>query len=124
MPASYTDMIFPAIGEELGAVGTFCVTALYLILVGRMFRTAMLARGAFEALMAAGLATALGLQAFIILGGSTRLIPLTGIPAPFLTYGGSAAVANFIALALLLGVSARAAGRRHQVEALRGAADR
>ena len=124
MPASYTDMIFPAIGEELGAVGTFCVTALYLILVGRMFRTAMLARGAFEALMAAGLATALGLQAFVILGGSTRLIPLTGIPAPFLTYGGSAAVANFIALALLLGVSARTAGRRHQVEALRGAADR
>jgi len=120
LPASYTDMIFPAIGEELGAVGTFCVVALYLVLVGRMFRTAVLAGGTFETLMAAGLATALGLQAFIILGGSTRLIPLTGIPAPFLTYGGSAAVSNFIALALLLGVSAR----RRDVEVLRGAADR
>ncbi|HLJ59328.1 MAG TPA: FtsW/RodA/SpoVE family cell cycle protein [bacterium] len=124
MPASYTDMIFPAVGEELGAVGTFCVVALYLVLVGRMFRTAVLAGGTFEALMAVGLATALGLQTFIILAGSTRLIPLTGIPAPFLTYGGSAAVSNFIALALLLGVSARAVERRRDVEALRGAADR
>jgi cell division protein FtsW (lipid II flippase) len=124
MPASYTDMIFPAIGEELGAVGTFSVVALYLILVGRMFRAAVRAGGAFEALVAAGVATALSLQSFIILGGSTRLIPLTGIPAPFLTYGGSAAVANFAALAVLLGVSARASGRRRQVEVLRGAADR
>ncbi len=107
MPAAYTDMIFPAIGEELGAAGTFCVVALYLLLIGRMFRIAARAPGAFESLIAAGLATALGLQAFIILGGSTRLIPLTGIPAPFLTYGGSAAVSNFVALGLLLGVSRR-----------------
>ena len=110
MPAAYTDMIFPAIGEELGAAGTFCVVALYLLLIGRMFRIAARAPGVFESLIAAGLATALGLQAFIILGGSTRLIPLTGIPAPFLTYGGSAAVSNFVALGLLLGVSRRPLG--------------
>jgi cell division protein FtsW len=125
MPASYTDMIFPAIGEELGAVGTCCVVALYLVLVGRMFRAAIRARSAFEALIGSGLATALAFQAFIILGGSTRLVPLTGIPAPFLAYGGSAAVSNFVALALLLWVSTRAAGRHaFEAEAHRGAADR
>jgi cell division protein FtsW len=107
MPAAYTDMIFPAIGEELGAAGTFSVVALYLILIGRMYRIAARAAGVFESLVAAGLTTALGLQAFIILAGSTRLIPLTGIPAPFLTYGGSAAISNFLALGLLLGVSAK-----------------
>lgn len=110
MPAAYTDMIFPAIGEELGAAGTFSVVALYLVLIGRTFRIAARAPGVFESLLAAGLATALGLQAFIILAGSTRLIPLTGIPAPFLTYGGSAAVSNFVALGLLLGVSGRVRG--------------
>jgi cell division protein FtsW len=111
MPAAHTDMIFPAIGEELGAAGTFCVVALYLLLLGRMFRVALRADGDLDMLVATGLAAALSLQTFIILAGSTRLIPLTGIPAPFLTYGGSAAVANFLTLALLLGISDRT-GRR------------
>ena len=111
MPAAHTDMIFPAIGEELGAAGTLCVVALYLLLLGRIFRTAVRAAGNLDMLVAAGVASALGLQTFIILAGSTRLIPLTGLPAPFLTYGGSAAVANFVALALLLGVSNRTAAR-------------
>lgn len=111
MPAAHTDMIFPAIGEELGAAGTFCVVALYLMLLGRLFRVAIRADGDLDILVAAGVAATLGLQAFIILAGSTRLIPLTGIPAPFLTYGGSATVSNFLALALLLGVSDRT-GRR------------
>jgi cell division protein FtsW (lipid II flippase) len=108
MPVAYTDMIFPALGEELGAAGAFCVVALYLLLVGRTFRAAARAGSPLEALVAAGLAVALGLQAFIILAGSTRLIPLTGIPAPFLTYGGSAALANFAALGILLAISGRA----------------
>jgi len=107
VPAAHTDMIFPTIGEELGAVGTFCTVALYLLFVGRMFRVATRSRGTLEVLVAAGLAASLGLQAFIILGGSTRLIPLTGIPAPFLTYGGSAAMTNFAALGLLLAISSR-----------------
>lgn len=111
MPAAHTDMIFPAIGEELGAAGTFCVVALYLMLLGRLFRVAIRADGDLGILIATGVAATLGLQAFIILAGSTRLIPLTGIPAPFLTYGGSAVVSNFLALALLLGISDRT-GRR------------
>lgn len=107
MPASYTDMIFPAIGEELGAVGTFMVVALYLLFLGRAFRAAVQAGGSIDRLVGAGLGAALGIQTFVILAGSTRLIPLTGIPAPFLTYGGSAAVSNFIAVALLLAISDR-----------------
>jgi cell division protein FtsW (lipid II flippase) len=109
MPASYTDMIFPAIGEELGAVGTFMVVALYLLFLGRAFRGAVQAEGSLDRLVGAGLASAVGIQTFVILAGSTRLIPLTGIPAPFLTYGGSAAVSNFIAVALLLAISDRGA---------------
>ncbi|HKX19157.1 MAG TPA: FtsW/RodA/SpoVE family cell cycle protein [bacterium] len=109
LPASYTDMIFPAIGEELGAVGTFMVVALYLLLLGRVFRAAALADGALDRLVGAGLGAAIGIQTLVILAGSTRLIPLTGIPAPFLTYGGSAAVSNFIAVALLLAISDRGA---------------
>jgi cell division protein FtsW (lipid II flippase) len=109
MPASYTDMIFPAIGEELGVIGTFMVVALYLLFLGRAFRAAVQADGPIDRLVGAGLAAALGIQTFVILGGSTRLIPLTGIPAPFLTYGGSAAVSNFVAVALLLAVSDRGA---------------
>jgi len=115
MPASYTDMIFPAIGEELGAIGTFMVVALYLLFLGRAFRAAVQADGSLDRLVGAGLGAAIGIQTFVILGGSTRLIPLTGIPAPFLTYGGSAAVSNFIAVALLLAISdrgARAAAER------------
>jgi cell division protein FtsW (lipid II flippase) len=115
MPASYTDMIFPAIGEELGAVGTFMIVALYLFFLGRAFRAAMRAEGPIDGLVGAGLAAALGIQTFVILGGSIRLIPLTGIPAPFLTYGGSAAVSNCIAVALLLAISDR--GERAAAEA-------
>ncbi len=110
MPASYTDMIFPAIAEELGLAGAAGVLTLFLLFVGRVFRTAAQADGPLEMLVAGGLAAAFGLQTFIILAGSTRLVPLTGIPAPFLTYGGSAAVSNFAALALLLAISARNAG--------------
>lgn len=107
VPAAYTDMIFPAIGEELGLTGTACVIILYLLLLGRVFRTALRAEDPLDTLIAGGLAAAFGLQTFIILAGSTRLIPLTGIPAPFLTYGGTASVANFAALALLLSISMR-----------------
>ena len=118
LPASYTDMIFPAIGEELGAVGTFMVVALYLLLLGRIFRAAVRADGPLDRLVGAGLGAAIGIQTFVILAGSTRLIPLTGIPAPFLTYGGSAAVSNFIAVALLLAISDR--GARAAAEARDG----
>ena len=124
VPAAHTDMIFPAIGEELGVVGTFSVVALYLLLLGRMFRTAVRAGGLYTQLLATGLAGAFGLQTFIILGGSTRLIPLTGVPAPFLSYGGSAAVSNFAALALLVGISDRSPSAPDAEEERHGAPGR
>src|SRR5262249_46804408 len=111
IPEVHTDMIAPAIGEELGYAGVTCVIGLYLLMLARSFRIAVHARDRPAALVATGLSAGLALQAFIIVGGSTRFIPLTGIPAPFLSYGGSAAVSDFIAVALLLGISAHHAVR-------------
>ena len=80
---------------------------LYLLFAFRGFRISMLAQDGFSKLLAAGLTAALSVQAFIIIGGVTRLIPLTGITLPFVSYGGSSIVANFVVLALLLMVSDR-----------------
>ena len=123
IPAAHTDMILAVIGEELGHAGVSCVIVLYLLLLGRMFRTAIRASETLPRLVATGLAGGLTLQAAIILAGSTRFTPLTGIPAPFLSYGGSAALSNFAALALLLGISARqstrwSAGTEHDAHRL------
>jgi cell division protein FtsW (lipid II flippase) len=105
IPAVHTDLIFAAIGEELGYAGALAVILLYMILVVRGFRVALRARRAFSQLVAAGVSLVLGVQALLILGGSVRLIPLTGIPMPFVSYGGSAMVSNFVLLGLLMGVS-------------------
>jgi cell division protein FtsI/penicillin-binding protein 2/cell division protein FtsW (lipid II flippase) len=111
IPEVHTDMIAPAIGEELGYAGISCVIVLYLLLLARTFRIAVRAGDPLAALVATGVSAGLALQALILLGGSTRLTPLTGIPAPFLSYGGSAAVSDFIAVALLLGISAHHGAR-------------
>jgi cell division protein FtsW (lipid II flippase) len=105
IPNSATDFIFSAIGEELGLVGTVAVVIGFMLLVGSAFRIAVDATRTFPKLFAAGLATILALQTFLILGGVTRMIPLTGITLPFVSYGGSSLVANFVILALLLRVS-------------------
>ena len=105
IPAATTDMIFAAIGEELGLLGTVAVLAAFLTFVGTGLRIAARARSEFEQLLAVGLTTILGLQAFLIIGGVTRLLPLTGITLPFVSYGGSSLVANYILLALLLRIS-------------------
>lgn len=116
IPNAPTDFVFAAIGEELGLLGTTAVLALYVLLVGVGFRIALAAEQPFLKLLAAGLTTILGVQTFIIIGGVTRLIPLTGITLPFVSYGGSSLLANFVILALLLRVSDEVA-RRAEVPA-------
>ncbi len=111
IPNAPTDFVFAAIGEELGLLGTTAVLVLYVLLVGVGFRISLAAEQPFLKLLAAGLTTILGVQTFIILGGVTRLIPLTGITLPFVSYGGSSLLANFVILALLLRVSDEVARR-------------
>jgi peptidoglycan glycosyltransferase len=105
IPAVKTDFIFAAIGEELGLLGTTAVLVAFMLIVGSGLRIAMRAHRPFEKLLAAGLTTIIGLQTFIILGGVTRLVPLTGITLPFVSYGGSSLLANYVLLALLLRMS-------------------
>ncbi len=105
IPVNRSDFIFAAIGEELGLIGTVAVIGAFLLLVGSAFRIALQSARPFSQLFAAGLAVILGVQTFVIVGGVTRVIPLTGVTLPFVSYGGSSLVANFIILALLLRIS-------------------
>jgi peptidoglycan glycosyltransferase len=116
IPAVSTDFIFAAIGEELGLLGTTAVVIAFLLMVGTGIRIALRAEPPFEKLLAAGLTTILAVQSFVIIGGVTRLVPLTGITLPFVSYGGSSLLANYILLALLLRISHDQAGRE-QAEA-------
>jgi cell division protein FtsW (lipid II flippase) len=111
IPAASTDFVFAAIGEELGLLGTVGVLLGFLLLVGAGFRIAVRADRPFPKLFAAGLTCILGFQTFLIIGGVTRVIPLTGITLPFISYGGSSLVANFIVIALLLRISDETAAR-------------
>jgi len=114
IPAVATDYTFAAIGEELGVLGTTAVLMAFLLMVGAGLRVAARAEPPFEKLLAAGLTLILGLQTFIIIGGVTRLIPLTGITLPFISYGGSSLLANYVLLALLLRISDDQAAREEQ----------
>jgi len=105
IPAVQTDFIFAAIGEELGLVGTVLVLTAFLLIVAIGLRVAIRADNPFDKLMAAGAAAIFGLQSFIIVSGVIRLLPLTGITLPFVSYGGSSLLTNYILLALLLRVS-------------------
>jgi cell division protein FtsW (lipid II flippase) len=105
IPNASTDYIFAAIGEELGFVGTLGIITAYMLLIGSMFRIAIDAVRPFSKLFAAGIATIVGLQTFLIIGGVLRVIPLTGITLPFMSYGGSSLVANFALIAVLLRLS-------------------
>lgn len=112
IPALPTDFIFSAIAEELGLVGATGLILLYLLFVYRGFKIAISADDGFSKLLAVGIASGFALQTFVILGGVMKLIPLTGITLPFVSYGGSSIVANFAALALLLLISNRTNSER------------
>jgi peptidoglycan glycosyltransferase len=105
MPAAETDLIFAVIGEELGLLGAVAILVAFLLLVGSGLRIAVRATRPFEQLLAAGLTTVLGVQAFIIIGGVTRLVPLTGVTLPFVSYGGSSLLGSYVLLALLMRIS-------------------
>lgn len=105
IPAAHTDFVFSAIGEELGLLGTSAVVLGFMLLVARGLRVAFNARDDFGQLLAAGLTVILGVQTIIILAGVTRLLPLTGITLPFMSYGGSSLLANFALIALLIRIS-------------------
>lgn len=105
VPAVHTDLIIAAIGEELGLLGSFAVLILYMLLIYRGFRIAVAAANSFNQLLATGLTSVLALQTLVILGGSVRLLPLTGITLPLVSYGGSSLLANFVIVGLLLRIS-------------------
>lgn len=109
VPDLQTDFIFTALSNELGALGAVGIILCYLVFTWRGFHIAVRATDGFSKLLAAGLSAAFGLQTFIIIGGVTRLIPLTGITLPFVSYGGSSLLANLMLLALLLMISHRTA---------------
>jgi cell division protein FtsW (lipid II flippase) len=117
LPAAQTDSIYSLIVDELGLFGASAVCLTYLLIAARGFKTAIIADDGFSKLLATGLTAVFAIQAFVIIGGVTRVIPLTGVTLPFISYGGSSIVANFVLLALLLLISDRA---RRQ---LAGAAD-
>jgi cell division protein FtsW (lipid II flippase) len=111
LPAPHTDFIYAVIVDELGLFGGGAVVLIYALIAERGFKTAILAEDGFSKLLATGLTAIFALQAFVIIGGVTRVIPLTGVTLPFISYGGSSIVANFILLALLLMISDKARRR-------------
>ena len=108
IPHLNTDFIYSALAQELGLIGAAALLCLYMVFVARGMRVALVAQDGFSKLLAAGLTFGFALQTFIIVGGVLRVVPLTGITLPFVSYGGSSILANFVMLALLLLVSNRA----------------
>jgi cell division protein FtsW (lipid II flippase) len=105
LPAAHTDLIYALIVNEVGLFGAVGLLVAYLLFIARGMKTAMVATDGFSKLLASGLTAVFAIQVFVIVGGVTRVIPLTGVTLPFVSYGGSSVLANFVLLALLLMVS-------------------
>ncbi len=117
IPAVETDFIFAIIGEELGLAGSTAILVAFLLMIGSGLRVAITAERPFEKLLATGLTMLLGFQAFIIIAGVIRVLPLTGVTLPFVSYGGSSLLANWVLVALLLRISDDSAQRRLEAAA-------
>ncbi len=105
IPEVQSDYIFAAFGTEMGLLGTTAIVFAFVLLVGAGLRTAQTARSEFAQMVAAGLTVIIGFQALFIMAGIVRLLPLTGITLPFMAYGGSSLVANYVLIALLMRIS-------------------
>ncbi len=105
MPAVHTDFIFSALGEELGLAGSAAVVLGYVFFLAKGFQISLSANNDFSKLLAAGLTTVIGVQVFVIIGGIIKLIPMTGVTLPFISYGGSSMISNFIIVGLLMAIS-------------------
>jgi peptidoglycan glycosyltransferase len=115
IPAVQTDFIFAAVGEELGLAGTVIFLAAYILIVGSALRIAVRSEHPIDKLVALGAGAIFGLQTFIIISGVIRLLPLTGLTLPFVSYGGSSLLANYVLLALLIRISDSAASAAQEV---------
>lgn len=105
IPVAWSDYILSVIGEELGLIGLSVILLLYIILVSRGFTTAILAKESYGKLVAAGLSLTIAVQIFVVAGGVSRMLPMTGLTTPFLAHGGSSLLANYILLAIVLRIS-------------------
>lgn len=115
IPAAHNDFIFAALAEELGLFGATAILAAFVLLVGAGMRTALRAQRDFEKLLAIGLTTIVAVQTFIIIGGVLRVVPLTGVTLPFMSYGGSSLVANYVLLAILIRISHSTSVSLHEI---------
>jgi len=112
VPVAQSDMVFTVLGEEFGLSGLFAIIGIYLLIIYRGFRIAIEASDEFNQLLAAGLTSIFAIQSIIIIAGNMKFLPLTGIPLPFLSYGGSSIIANFIIIGILLRISYNSAMER------------
>ena len=114
VPVVQSDMIFTGIGEELGLAGLFAIIGIYLLIIYRGYRIAIESSEEFNQLLAAGLTSIFAIQALIIIAGNMKFLPLTGIPLPFLSYGGSSIIANYLIVGILLRISHNTAMERER----------